>query len=52
MQRFVYPELETLTKKGYSIQKVSKNMVNFSPQKIHSHLADLGLVPEQVRSHV
>jgi len=48
MLRFVYPELAILTKKGYSIQKVSKNMINFSPQKIHSHLAELGLVREQV----
>ena len=50
MQRFVYPELEALTKKGYEIQKVAKNMINFSPQKIQAHLAELGLVPEQVRS--
>lgn len=48
MLRFVYPELAILTKKGYSIQKVSKNMINFSPQKIHSHLAELGFVREQV----
>ena len=49
MRRFLYPELDTLSRQGYRIYKLSKNMINFSPQKIHEYLAEKGLVPEQKR---
>jgi hypothetical protein len=49
MRQHVYPGLEKLSKHGYDIIKVAKNMINFSPRKIHAHLADMGLVPEQKR---
>ena len=47
MRRFLYPGLDTLTRQGYRIHKLSKNMINFSPQKIHEYLAEDGLVPKQ-----
>ena len=47
MRRFLYPGLDTLTRQGYRIHKLSKNMINFSPQKIHEYLAEDGLVPRQ-----
>ena len=50
MRRFLYPELEALTQEGYQVCKLSKNIINLSPQKIHEYLADNGLVPEQKRS--
>jgi hypothetical protein len=49
MRRFLYPDLETLTREGYQVSKVSKNIINLSPQKIHEYLANNGLVPEQKR---
>ena len=49
MGRYVSPELETLSKQGFEVLKVAKNMINFLPQKIHSHLAAMNLVPEQKR---
>jgi hypothetical protein len=47
MRRFLYPELDKLSRQGYRIHKVSKNMINFSPQKIHEYLFVDGLIPEQ-----
>ena len=47
MRRFVFPDLETLARQDYRILKVSKNMINFSAQKIHAYLAEEGFVPEQ-----
>jgi hypothetical protein len=49
MRRFLYPDLDTLSRQGYRIHKLSKNMINFSPQKIHEYLAENGLIPEQKR---
>jgi hypothetical protein len=49
MRRFLYPELDTLSRQGYRIHKLSKNMINFPPQKIHEYLAKNGLIPEQKR---
>jgi hypothetical protein len=49
MRRFLYPELDTLSQQGYRIHKLSKNIINFSPQKIHEYLAENGLIPEQKR---
>lgn len=47
MRRFLYPDLEALTRQDYRVLKLSKNMINFSPQKIHAYLAEEGLVPKQ-----
>ena len=44
MRRFLYPELDTLSRQGYRIHKLSKNMINFSLQKIHEYLAEEGLI--------
>ena len=49
MRRFLYPDLEALTREGYQVSKVSKNIINLSPQKIHEYLAENGLVPKQKR---
>lgn len=49
MRQHIYPSLEKLSKQGCGVSKVAKNMVGFSPQKIHAHLADMGLVPMQKR---
>jgi hypothetical protein len=49
MRRYVFPEFETLAKQGFEVLYVAKNMINFSPQRIHVHLAEMGLVPEQKR---
>jgi hypothetical protein len=49
MRRFLHDELDVLAKQGIEIHKVSKNMINFSPQKIHLHLAEAKLVPEKKR---
>ena len=49
MGRYVSPELETLSKQGFEVLKVAKNMINFLPQRIHAYLADMNLVPEQKR---
>ena len=47
MRRFLYPGLDPLTRQGCRVHKLSKNMINFSPQKIHEYLAEDGLVPKQ-----
>lgn len=47
MRRFLYPEMDDLTRQGFRLHKVSKNMINFSPQKIHERLAGEGLIPRQ-----
>jgi hypothetical protein len=47
MRRFLYPDLEILTRKGYRVCKLSKNIINLSPQQIHKYLAKDGLVPKQ-----
>ncbi|MEE8554024.1 MAG: host attachment protein [Desulfobacterales bacterium] len=47
MRRFLYPDLDTLTRRGYRVHKLSKNIINFSPKKIHEYLADDGLIPKQ-----
>jgi hypothetical protein len=49
MRQHIYPALETLSKQGYEVSKVAKNITKFSPQDVHTYLADLGLVPEQKR---
>lgn len=49
MHRFLYPHLEILALKGPSVYKVPKNMINFSPSKIHNLLANYGLTPRQKR---
>jgi hypothetical protein len=49
MRRFLYSDVETLAREGYQVSKVSKNIINLSPQKIHEYLAENGLVPEQKR---
>lgn len=49
MRRFLYPDLESLERHGIHVQKLSKNMINFTPQKIHAHLAAEGLVPQKKR---
>jgi hypothetical protein len=47
MRRFLYPEMEDQARLGFRFHKVSKNMINFSPQKIHAYLAGEGLIPRQ-----
>ena len=49
MRRFLYHDMEALIRQEYRIQKLSKNMINFSPYKIHAYLAEEGLVPKQER---
>jgi hypothetical protein len=49
MQQHVYPGLELLSKQGYKVSKLAKNMIKFSPQELHAYLAGMGLVPEQKR---
>jgi hypothetical protein len=49
MRRFIYPHLDILALKGISVYKVPKNMINFSPVKIHNLLANYGLTPKQKR---
>jgi hypothetical protein len=49
MRRFLYPHLDILALKGPVIYKVPKNMINFSPTKIHNLLANYGLAPKQKR---
>jgi hypothetical protein len=50
MRRFLYPDLDTLTRQGCRVHKLSKNIINFPPQKIHEYLADDGLVPKQKKT--
>ena len=50
MRRFLYPEIDTLDRQGYRVHKVSKNMINFSPEKIHEYLAETGVIPGQTRA--
>jgi len=47
MRRFLYPEMEEQTRQGYRLHKLSKNMIKFTPQKVHEYLAGEGLVPRQ-----
>ncbi len=47
MRRFLYPGIDTLTRQGCRVHKLSKNMINLSPRKIHAYLAGEGLVPGQ-----
>lgn len=47
MRRFLYPDLEAITREGYQVTKLSKNIINLSPQKLHEYLAEEGLVPKQ-----
>jgi hypothetical protein len=49
MRRFLYPDIETLGQQGIRVHKLSKNMINFEPQKIHAYLAQEGLVPQKKR---
>jgi hypothetical protein len=49
MRRFLYPDIETLERQGIRIHKLSKNMINFAPQKIHEYLAQEGIVPHKKR---
>ena len=49
MRRFLFPVLDSFSRQGYRIYKLSKNMINFSPQKIHQYLAENGMIPEQKR---
>jgi len=51
MRRFLYPDLDTLVRRGCRVHKLSKNIINFSPQKIHEYLADDGLVPRQKKRY-
>ena len=51
MRRFLYLHTEALTRQGYRIVKVPKNMINFTPQKIHHYLAGDRLIPGQERAH-
>ena len=45
MRRFLYPEVDSLEQKGFRIHKLSKNMINFSPEKIHAYLAECDVIP-------
>lgn len=47
MRRFLFPEMDKQTRPGYRLHKLSKNMINFSPKKIHEYLAEDGLIPRQ-----
>ena len=47
MRRFLFPEMDDQARQGYRLHKLSKNMINVSPQKIHEYLAGEGLVPRQ-----
>ena len=49
MRRFLYPEMDDQARQGFQLHKLSKNMIKFSPQKIHAYLADEGLIPRQQR---
>ena len=49
MRRFLYPDIDTLGRLGIRVHKLSKNMINFAPQKIHAYLAQEGIVPEKKR---
>ena len=49
MRRFLYPVMDTFSRQGYQIHKISKNIINFSPQKVHEYLAKNELIREQER---
>lgn len=49
MRRFLYPDIATLGRQGIRVHKLSKNMINVAPQKIHAYLAQEGLVPQKKR---
>jgi hypothetical protein len=50
MRQFLYPDLESMARQDYRVLKLSKNMINFSPQKIHTYLAEEGLIPKQEKA--
>jgi hypothetical protein len=49
MRQFLYPDLETMARDDFQIIKISKNMINFTSNKIHAYLAEEGFVPAQRR---
>lgn len=49
MRRFLFSDINNQARQGYRFHKVSKNMINFSAQKIHAYLASDGLIPKQHR---
>lgn len=51
MRRFLYQHTDALERQGYRMVKVPKNMINFSPQKIHNYLAGDRLIPRQELAH-
>lgn len=50
MRRFLYPALDPLIRQGCRVHKLSKNMINFSPQQIHAYMAEDGLIPRQQKA--
>jgi hypothetical protein len=51
MRRFLFQHTDALERQGYRIVKVPKNMINFTPQKIHKYLAGDQLIPRQEMVH-
>ncbi len=51
MRRFLHQHAEALERQGYRMVKVPKNMINFTPQKIHQYLAGDRLIPRQELAH-
>lgn len=51
MRRFLYQHAEALERQGYRLVKVPKNMINFTPHKIHQYLAEDRLIPRQELEH-
>jgi protein required for attachment to host cells len=49
---FLRQEEDTLSKRGVDVKKVAKDMIKFSPQEIHGHLAKEGLLPERKKPGV
>ena len=47
MRSLLFPETQKLVSQDYRVFKLSKNMSNFSTQKIHQYLAQAGLIPSQ-----
>jgi hypothetical protein len=45
MLGFVRPELGILTKQGLEMEKLSKDMIKFTPKEIHDYLAKKQLLP-------
>ena len=50
MRQFLYPDLENLAREDFRIIKVSKNMINFTSNKIHAYLTEEGFVPARKRA--